>query len=285
MIWVGGEIVADDSLSISVLDRTFEHGLGLFETLRTWGGRPALLARHLDRMTRSAGWLGVPIDLAALPDEEAVRALRRAEGIEGDCSIRITLSGGFDDGRAGTAWMRTRPLSPPISGPGAKVCSTWRPAEGDPMLGAKALNYWSRRIAFEEAGRLGFDENLGRGPSGAILEGSRTNVFLVSGGRVVTPDEGPAAGGRTPFLPGIMRGVVLERAEAIGLIARRDPAVSVEQVEGADECFLSNSGRGIIPVSRFCLEGERCRDFDVPGPVTRLLMDDLDAWLRSEDAR
>ena len=40
MIWVEGRIVADDALRISVLDRTFEHGLGLFETLRTWNGRP-----------------------------------------------------------------------------------------------------------------------------------------------------------------------------------------------------------------------------------------------------
>ena len=38
MIWVKGEIVADEALTISALDRTFEHGLGLFETLRTWGG-------------------------------------------------------------------------------------------------------------------------------------------------------------------------------------------------------------------------------------------------------
>ena len=43
MIWVRGQIVPDDGLSISVLDRTFEHGLGLFETLRTWNGQPTLL--------------------------------------------------------------------------------------------------------------------------------------------------------------------------------------------------------------------------------------------------
>ena len=54
MIWVGGRIVPDDALRVSVLDRTFEHGLGLFETLRTWNGRAPLLDRHLARMTRSA---------------------------------------------------------------------------------------------------------------------------------------------------------------------------------------------------------------------------------------
>ena len=61
MIWVHGEIVPDDALGISVLDRTFEHGLGLFETFRTWNGHATLLDRHLDRLTRSAHELGLPL--------------------------------------------------------------------------------------------------------------------------------------------------------------------------------------------------------------------------------
>ena len=59
LIWVRGEIVPDDALRISVLDRTFEHGLGLFETFRTWNGHPTLLAspsRAADR-TRPASWV------------------------------------------------------------------------------------------------------------------------------------------------------------------------------------------------------------------------------------
>ena len=56
-IWVRGRVVPDESLRISVLDRTFEHGLGLFETLRTWNGYPTLLARHVERLKRSsASW-------------------------------------------------------------------------------------------------------------------------------------------------------------------------------------------------------------------------------------
>jgi branched-subunit amino acid aminotransferase/4-amino-4-deoxychorismate lyase len=290
MIWVKGEIVPDDALSISVLDRTFEHGLGLFETFRTWDGRPTLLGRHLGRLRRSAEELGVPIDPACLPDESAIRALRAAEGIDGDCSLRVVLSGGFEDGRPGTTWMRARPLPSSIPGPGAKVCSTWFAAEGDPMLGAKTLNYWSRRFAFEQAQRLGFDENLSRGPAGEILEGSRSNVFLVSEDRLLFPDEERTADGPSPFLPGIMRGVILERARALGMIVNGREHVSAVDIERADECFLSNSGRGIIPVAQFGPLGtdrpDRGRLFDpVPGPVTRRLMDDLDTWLRSEGAR
>ncbi len=75
MIWVGGAVVPDDALRISVTDRTFEHGLGLFETLRTWNGHAPLLDRHLARMTGSARALGLPLDPDALPDAGAVAAL------------------------------------------------------------------------------------------------------------------------------------------------------------------------------------------------------------------
>ncbi len=77
MIWVRGQIVADEAVTISVLDRTFEHGLGLFETFRTWNGHPTLLPRHLDRLTCSAGELGLPLDRADLPDPTAVADLLR----------------------------------------------------------------------------------------------------------------------------------------------------------------------------------------------------------------
>ena len=62
MIWVDGKIVDDNELKISASDRAFEHGLGLFETLRTWHGGAPLLERHLDRMERSARALGLPFD-------------------------------------------------------------------------------------------------------------------------------------------------------------------------------------------------------------------------------
>ncbi|MBV8231221.1 MAG: aminotransferase class IV, partial [Planctomycetaceae bacterium] len=88
MIWVGGRVVPDDQLSVSVLDRTFEHGLGLFETLRSWSGRATLLDRHLSRLRRSAEELGLLIDPSALPDAEAVAILLRANGVEGDAMLR-----------------------------------------------------------------------------------------------------------------------------------------------------------------------------------------------------
>jgi branched-subunit amino acid aminotransferase/4-amino-4-deoxychorismate lyase len=105
MIWVGGRIVPDDALRISALDRTFEHGLGLFETLRTWDGHATLLGRHLDRMADSARQLRLPLDPAALPDADAVAALLRADGAAGDATLRITLTGGLSEAGGSVLWM------------------------------------------------------------------------------------------------------------------------------------------------------------------------------------
>src|SRR3982751_3077083 len=121
MIWVGGRIVPDEELKISVLDRTFEHGLGLFETLRTWNGRAPLLPRHLERITLSAQKLRLPLDPTALPDADAVAALLRADGVAGDAMLRITLSGGLSEAGGPAVWMRSGPLPPPTRPGGANL--------------------------------------------------------------------------------------------------------------------------------------------------------------------
>ena len=131
MIWVRGRIVPDDALAISVLDRTFEHGLGLFETLRTWSGQPTLLPRHLDRLTRSAAELGLPYDREALPDREAVRALLAADGRAADAMLRITLSGGTSESSGSTLWMRSLRAA-------ARGCRRDHSGPGRPGAGGRA---------------------------------------------------------------------------------------------------------------------------------------------------
>ena len=125
MIWSDGEILPGDGLTINAADRTFEHGLGLFETLRTWGGRPTLLDRHRARMMGSAGALRLPIDPGSLPDERAVLELLEAEGVEGDRMLRITATGGTASGRS-VVWMRSGELPSATREGGAVVCvNSW----------------------------------------------------------------------------------------------------------------------------------------------------------------
>lgn len=281
MIWVAGQIVADESLSISVLDRTFEHGLGLFETLRTWDGRPTLLSRHLQRLKRSADQLGLAIGPSALPDAVAVRRLIDAGGGLGDRVVRLTLSGGLEPETPGTLWMRTCSLPPPAPEAGVRVRASWEAAVDDPLGAFKTLNYWRRRDLHARALRAGYDEDIGSSPDGRILEGTRTNVFTVIAGTLMTPKSDPGSPtAPCPILPGIMRSLVIERARSLGLATVERADLTLGQLQSADELFLTNSVRGIIPVAEL-----GSRRYDGPGPVTRRLTIDLEAWLRSEDAR
>jgi branched-subunit amino acid aminotransferase/4-amino-4-deoxychorismate lyase len=269
MIWVRGQVVADEALTISVLDRTFEHGLGLFETFRTWNGHPTLLPRHLDRLSRSARELGLPLGRADLPDAAAVAELLRAEGRSGDAVFRITLSGGISPSQGSTLWMRAFPLPPPVSGDGAAIGPLW-PARSDPLVGHKTLNYWSNRLMYENALSGGFDECVTISPDGHLWEGSRTNLFVVVDRQLLTP---PCSG---RVLPGIMRGLILERAGRLDLDVREAPLSLFDRLFQPAEVFLSNSVRGIMAVGRW---GEA--RFPAPGPVTRRLWEDILPWLES----
>jgi branched-subunit amino acid aminotransferase/4-amino-4-deoxychorismate lyase len=272
MIWTRGGPIPDETLRISVIDRTFEHGLGLFETFRTWNGRATLLNRHLDRMARSAVALGLHLDPRDLPDESAVLGLCRAgnHSLGGDARFRIILSGGRPPtGSASQLWMTAGPLPPPTGAGGVRILRSILADPADPLCRHKTLNYWRRRIEQERAAREGADEVLCITPDGLICEGTRSNLFLVRDGVLITP----ATDG--PLLAGIMREVVIERARASSIEVHEGP-VRLDAIDSADEGFLTNSVRGILPVGRL-LHAE----WQAPGPLTKRLRETILPWLET----
>lgn len=272
MIWVRGEVVPDDSLSISVLDRTFEHGLGLFETFRTWNRHATLLPRHLVRLSRSAKDLDIPLDPKSVPDLAAVDALLDADGRDGDAMLRITLSGGSAERGSSVLWMRSFPLPPPTPAEGWTAdVGLWEVSATNPLARYKSLNYWERRIASSIATGRGSDESLSQSPvgspmEGTLWEGSRTNLFVGIGKRLLTPAVGP----EEPIVPGIMRNLVLRRAEALDIRAIEVP-ITEDILDRITEAFLTNSVRGIIPLKQI---GGRSLD-RVPGQLASRLWDDI----------
>ena len=289
MIWVRGEVVPDEALRVSVLDRTFEHGLGLFETFRTWNGNATLLDRHLERMRRSAQELGVVLDPDDLPDASALGRFLKTEarteprppetaraepGPPGlDRRLRIVLSGGRASGGhavdRSTVWVSAGPLPPPTAGEGVRILRSILADPDDPLARHKTLNYWRRRIEQGRAAEEGADELLCVTPDGKICEGTRTNLFLVRGGILMTP------GTDGPLLDGVMRRVVIEQARVLGIEVSEGP-VPLDAIDSTDEAFLTNSVRGMLPVARLLQAG-----FTAPGPMTRRLWDRILPWLES----
>jgi branched-chain amino acid aminotransferase len=274
LIWYRGEIIPDDALRISVLDRTFEHGLGLFETFRTWNGQPTLLSLHLERMQCSARELGLALEPAQLPDVAAVFRLLEASRVsltsDRDVRFRVTLSGGcvITVASSSTIWMTAGSL-PPSRQSGAIITPTRQVTEDDLLARHKTLNYWRKRIAHTQAAPLGSDDVLFVTPAGLICETSRANIFLIEGRRLSTPDlDGP-------LLPGIMRMVVVELAARIGLEVVQEP-LPFDRIATADEAFLTSSVRGVLPIARLV-----DRELPSPGPVTGQLWTAVSSWLES----
>jgi branched-subunit amino acid aminotransferase/4-amino-4-deoxychorismate lyase len=275
MIWVRGELVQDDALCVNVLDRTFEHGLGLFETFRTWNGNASLLPLHLARLQASAQALGLPLDPGQLPDETAVEQflelnkVSKSLGPARDLRMRITLSGGLATAAYGSSmvWMTAAPLPTPIRTPGAVITGYTAIGADDPLARHKTLNHWRKRIAYAEATTQGSDEVLCVTGDRLVCEGTRTNLFLVTGRWLRTP------GLEQPLLPGIMRRVVLDRAAKLGIEVREGP-LTFQQLFAADEAFLTSSVRGMLPIAS--LLGS---ELAAPGPLTRRLWNDILPWL------
>lgn len=277
MIWTKSGIVEDHQLSISVLDRTFEHGLGLFETMRTWNGRVPLLNRHLQRLNNSAEALDLPLDPASLPDQTDIQALIDASGITGDARLRLVASGGVPGEQPSAVWLRCWPQEP-FEWTKLKVAYTDQD-DNDPLERHKTLNYWSRIRTWKHYQTYGHEPilywvNGTESPPSLISgelyarESARANLFTVQlDGRrrpvLRTPDLLTK-----PILPGLMRELVLERARAAGLSVREAP-LSLPDLESADEVFLTNAVRGIMPVAEL---PSRFNEFlAAPGPVTRNL--------------
>ena len=159
------------------------------------------------------------------------------------------------------------PLPPPHPKPGVMVSGSFEVAADDLLARHKTLNYWRRRIAHADATATGADEVLCVTYDGMICEAARSSIFLVEGGRLCTPSlDGP-------LLPGVMRQVVLEKASEAGLEVE-EVSLPVERIRSADEAFLTNSLRGIVPVAQ--LIGV---ELQAPGRLTRQLWDCVLPWL------
>ena len=104
---------------------------------------------------------------------------------------------------------------------------------------------------------------------GYVTEGPGFNVFVVSGGRVLTPDRGS--------LHGITRASVLELCAAMGIEAAAAP-IPRAALEDADEVFAATTAGGVMPVSRV---GGRILGNDRPGPVSMRLKEAY--WRRHEE--
>ena len=266
---IQGIVTPPAEAKVSVYDRGFLYGDGVFETLRTYRGVPFALEEHLARLEASARLVGIrlPVTLDVLARE--IADVIAAAG-DGDCSVRIMISRGegpmgLDPSHAASPLrvILVEPLAPmPAaiyrSGVACVTERTERAADAAP--GAKVTNYLAGMLALQRAQARGAHEALLLDASGHVLEGVTSNFFLVIEGALLTAKTGS-------ILEGITRAYVLRCAASLGIEAREGTIGSAE-IEAASEAFLTSSLREILPVVR--VDDTTIGDGS-PGSITRRL--------------
>jgi branched-chain amino acid aminotransferase len=298
-VWVDGELLPVDGPHLSVFDRGFQLGDGIFETLRARGGHAAELAAHLARLHRSAEGLDIPlpadVDRRLEDGIAALLAANRLDGPDGDASLRITVSRGP---------YRTRGVLPPNEDVAATIAiqawpvvaaptshlerglhlfaSAIRRDPRNPLASLKTTSRAEYVYARLEARRAGADDALFLTIDDYLSEGTSANIFIVRRGpndgvpELATPSLDCA------ILAGTTRSWLLAWATRVGLrpfegrLRRADLAA-------AEEAFLSSSVAGILPVTVF--DGAPIGD-GRPGRWTRRARADREAMIgEGEPAR
>lgn len=253
---------------VSVEDRGFQFGDGIYELLRVYAGVPFHLTDHLGRLEQSAQAIGIPLpytrDRWAAVIAEAVS---RSGFAEAKVYIQVTRGVAPRDHvptgpMAPTVVVTVRAVAPSASelyATGADVVTVsdirWT------RCNIKSVGLLANVLAKLQARDAGAVEALFV-RDGYVLEGATSNVMAVQNRCLVTPPEGPL------LLPGVTRKVVLELAQAAGVAVKEQP-VTEEEFYASDEVFLTGTTIEVLPVARV---NGRPIGAGAPGPVTKLLM-------------
>jgi branched-subunit amino acid aminotransferase/4-amino-4-deoxychorismate lyase len=256
-VWINGALVEDADARISVFDHGLTVGDGVFETVKVVVGVPFALTRHLERLRRSAAGLGLPEpDLGRL--RAGVTHLLAAAGQPGRARLRITVTGGESPlgsarGGAGPTVLAALGDWPDIGATCDVVTAPWPRNEHGALAGLKTTSYAENVLALGYAKDRGGSEAIFANTAGNLCEGTGTNVFVVSGGRLLTP---PLSAG---CLAGVTRGLVIE------WVGAEEADMALDALAAADEAFLTGTTRDVQPVR--AVNGVPLPA--APGPVTR----------------
>jgi branched-chain amino acid aminotransferase len=268
---VGAPVDPADA-KISVFDRGFLYGDSVYETMRTSGGEPVELTRHLARLHRSAAGIGLSLPFSDTAIAEAIHATHAAAGND-ESYVRVIVTRGAGPimldprkSESPTLVVLVQPLVLPTpeayeKGISVVVVGTMKTLGGmlDPSI--KTGNYLGSILATRRAIEAGGDDAILCNAEGEVVEGATSNIFFVKGGQLATP---PLDAG---LLAGITREVVCRLAGEIGhpIVQLR---VHPDDLRAADEMFLTSSVRGIMPVTT--VDGHALGN-GKPGPITRAL--------------
>ena len=264
---LNGQFLPLEEATVSIEDRGFQFGDGVYEVIRVYGGRPFRLESHLSRLAQSAQviFLSLPVQTQKL--ESLI-----AEGLKkcsySECKVYIQVTRGvaprdhlFPGEPFPTFVITFREMGEfPADYVQKGVSVVTRPDLRWGRCSIKSLNLLPNVLAKQEASQAGaFEAILIK--DGAVTEGTASNVVLVKNGNLVTPVL------NDHLLAGVTRQAIIELAKKDGLVVEERTVKEMELKE-ADEIFLIGTTIEVVPISQ--LNGKAVGD-GIPGRVTQRL--------------
>jgi len=271
-VYINGKLYEKEEAKISVYDHGLLYGDGVFEGIRSYGGKIFRLEQHLDRLWESAKaiWLEIPMTKAEMA--KAIHDTLAANNLS-DAYIRLVVTRGV-----GTLGLDPNKCERPqiiiitdsialypneLYEKGLEIITSSVPRVPPAALSPriKSLNYLNNILAKIEGIQAGCIEALMLNHKGEVAECTADNIFLVRHGRLMTP---PVDAG---ILEGVTRNAVIELAREMDIDVR-EVTLTRHDVYVAHECFLTGTGAEIIPVVK--IDG-RVIGEGVPGSITKEL--------------
>jgi branched-chain amino acid aminotransferase len=264
---INGVITAPQDAKISVLDHGLLFGDSVYETMRTYCGKPFLFSRHFARLEHSADAINLKLPWSKSKTFEEIRKTCLA----GECRIRLVVTRGIGDVSATTktcagptAIIIVVPLAAPderIYTEGVEVVISSIKRSGR-LADIKTGSLIHQVMALQEADSKNAYEAILLTADEKLSDGITSNIYLVHGSKILTPSHDAG------IVEGITRSVVLKLARETGLEVV-EGFFDVGEIERSDEMFLTSSTREVVPITR--ANGSTIGK-GKPGPVTLMLL-------------
>ena len=273
-VWINGALQSTEEVGISPFDHGVTVGNGVFETMLASDGSPFAFTRHYERLNRSAEMMGLSVRSREELWRASLEVLQANELVGCRSRLRITVTGGpaplgSERGEQGETTLVAASPSAEWGDTEDVIVVPYSRNEHGALAGIKSTSYGENVVALAEARKRGAGEAIFANTRGELCEGTGSNVFLVSGGLLITP---PLSSG---CLAGVTRALVIELCEREGIVLE-EKAVPISSLERAKEAFLTSTTREVQPIRE--VDGRLISN--VPGEVTsrlqrafRVLMD------------
>ncbi len=251
-VFLNGNFIEEEEAKISVFDRGFLYGDGVFETLRIYDCKPFLLDRHIGRLGHGLGSLFIAEKYSfsdyleftskLIERNNVTNGVLRIQATRGPGKRGFSTTGNYDP--TVLISLHEAPNVDPNNVTPVKLGTSIQvQSDHNPFSTLKTTNKLANIIALREAEKAGMDEALLTNHNGNITEASGSNVFWAKDNTLFTT---PVSSG---CLSGITRGMILELAIKMNLPTAQQDITPTDLLD-AESVFLTNSVREIQPVNQ-----------------------------------